>query len=176
MFTLKGLRNKWLVSITDGKKLGEIQNLYLDGEVNRMAAAFLGKEGLLSRRSLIIEQANIQVFGSDVWLISGPDKVKRLEEVPGSDSFQLASDLLGREIQTDGGTRMGVVDDILMGSDGSVLGFALGKVYVQGPLADRKTIARAAVTNLGNRDNPMIADLPKAEATDPTAPQETSLS
>jgi uncharacterized protein YrrD len=170
MFTLKGLRNKWLVSLTDGKKLGEIQNLYLDSEVNRMAAVFLGKEGFLSRRSLIILQHNIQVFGSDVWLISGPDNVIRLEEAPESDSFQLASDLLGREIQTDGGTRIGVVDDILMGDDGAVQGFALGKVYVQGPLAERKTIARGAITNLGNRDNPMIASLPKAEGMDPAAP------
>jgi uncharacterized protein YrrD len=43
----KDHQNKLLISLTDGKKLGEIKDLYLDGEVNKVVAAFLGTEGLL---------------------------------------------------------------------------------------------------------------------------------
>jgi hypothetical protein len=45
-----------------------------------------------------------------------------------------------------------------------VLGFTLGKVYAQGPLAERKTIAREAVTDLGGKKEPMTIVLAQAEA------------
>jgi hypothetical protein len=41
---------------------------------------------------------------------------------------------------------------------------------VQGPLAERKTIARAAISSFGSKDAPMITVLAKAESLDaPTA-------
>jgi hypothetical protein len=45
-----------------------------------------------------------------------------------------------------------------------VLGFGLGKVYAQGPLAERKTIARESILNLGNTKEPMTINLAQAES------------
>mgnify|MGYP000858063015 FL=1 len=74
------------------------------------------------------------------------------------------SNLRGREIATDGGTRIGVIEDVLMDDDATVLGFSMSKVYAQGPLAERKAVIREAILNLGSKDTPMVVDLTLAEA------------
>lgn len=163
MYTSKDHSNKPLVSITDGKKLGEIKGLYLDAEMRQAAGVYLGTEGLIKRKVLAIPRSAVQVYGIDVWLVSGSDTVMMLEEIPDSATFTLASDLRGREVQTEGGTKLAVLEDVLLDSEARVLGFTLGKVYAEGPLADRKAVAREAITELGGDDKPMTAILAQAE-------------
>lgn len=159
----KDHQNKPLISITDGRKLGEIKDLYLDGAATKVVAAYLGKEGMLKRKILALDRASVQVYGVDAWLISGSDKVVNLEDIPQSESFLFASDFRGREIFTEGGTRLASVEDVLLDEEARVQGFSLARVYVEGPLAERKTIARAAITDLGNKDRPMMTILARAE-------------
>ncbi len=142
MITSKDHSNKALVSMTDGKNLGEIKGLYLDRDMRQVMGIFLGTEGLINRKTKAIAQSAVKVQGIDVWLVSGPDVVMELEDIPDSATFILAGDLRGREIQTEGGTKIGVVDDILLDGEAHVLGFTLGKVYAEGPLAERKYIVR----------------------------------
>ena len=164
MITSKEYSNKPLISITDGKKLGEVKDLYLDPEMRQVEAAFLGKEGLISRKTLVIARRAVQVYGIDVWLVSGSDKVIEQEDMPESKTLTLVGELRGREIQTEGGTTIGVIEDVILDTEAHVLGFGLGKVYAQGPLAERKAIAREAITNLGNKKEPMTINLAKAES------------
>ncbi len=164
MIASKEHTGKLLVSITDGKRLGEIKGLYLDPDARQVAGVFLGTEGLINRKTLAMPQSAVQLYGVDVWLVSGSDKVTALENIPDSATFILVSDLRGREIQTEGGTKIGVVEDVLLDSGIRVLGFTLGKVYVQGPLAERKAIIREAITSLGSKDKPMTATMAQAES------------
>ena len=78
--------------------------------------------------------------------------------------FDGRADLRGREIQTEGGTKLGVVEDVILDSEARVLGFTLGKVYAQGPLAEKKAIVRDAITDLGSKDKAMTAILAQAES------------
>ena len=164
MITSKDHANKPLISITDGKQLGEIKGLYLDLEMRQVIAIHLGTEGIINRKVLAIPCAAVKVYGIDVWLVSGPAVISTLDEIPDSSTFTLVSNLRGREIQTEGGTKLGVVEDIILDSEANVLGFALGKVYAQGPLAEKKAIVREAITDLGSKDKPMTAALAQAEA------------
>lgn len=156
--------NKLIISITDGKDLGEIKGLYLDADMRQVTGIFTGKEGIINRKQLAVSRIDIQVFGVDVWLVSGPDVVKPLEEVSESAAFIPISEIRGREIQTDGGTKLCVIDDVILDEEAKVLGFSLSKVYSQGPLAERKAIVRNAITHLGGKDQPMTADLTRAES------------
>jgi uncharacterized protein YrrD len=169
VFTSKDQLDKLLVSVTDGKKLGEIKDLYLDQDMRQIAAVFLGKEGLVNRRSLLVPRSAVQLFGVDAWLISGSDKVVDEEDSPEAGTFTLVGDLRGREIQSEGGTKVGVIEDVVFDDQGGVLGFSLGKVYMQGPLSERKAVARGAITSLGSKNKPMIAGLEEAEANALTA-------
>jgi sporulation protein YlmC with PRC-barrel domain len=164
MLTVKSHLNKSLVSITDGRIVGEVKDLCLDREMHQVAAVFLGREGLIKRKTLLLPRAAIHIFGVDVWLVTGSDKVAGPDEIPDADTFVLVGDLRGREVETEGGTKIGVVDDVIVDPEARVLGFVLGKVHVQGPLAERKTIAREAVTKLGSKDASMQVVLAQAEA------------
>ena len=164
MITSKEQSNKPLISITDGKKLGEIKDLYLDQDMRQIAAVFLGKEGLLSRKALMIPRSAVQVYGIDVWLVSGPDTVMGPEGIPESGTFTLIGDLRGRELQTEGGTKIGMIDHVILDNDARVLGFGLGKVYSQGPLAERRMLAREAILDLGDAKKPMTVNLAQAES------------
>jgi sporulation protein YlmC with PRC-barrel domain len=163
MIQAKDHQNKPIISITDGRKLGEVKDLYLDKDASKMAAVHLGKEGILRRKTLALARASVQVYGIDAWLISGSDKVVDLEDLPQSEAFLLASEFRGREIITEGGTRLGSVEDVILDEEARVQGFSLAKVFVEGPLAERKAIARAAITDLGGKDHPMTTILARAE-------------
>ena len=164
MITSKEQSNKPLISLTDGKKLGEIRDLYLDQEMRQVAAVFLGKEGLISRKTLVVARSAVQVYGIDAWLVSGSDTVVRPEDIADSGTFTLVGELRGREIQTEGGTKIGVIEHVILDKEARVLGFGLGKVYSQGPLAQRKAIAREAIINLGSAKEPMTINLAQAES------------
>jgi uncharacterized protein YrrD len=164
MITSREHSNKPIISITDGKKLGEVKDLYLDQDMRQVSAVFIGKEGLISRKTLVIARSAVQVYGIDVWLVSGSDTVMQPEGIPESGTFTLVGDLRGRELQTEGGTKVGVIDHVILDNEARVLGFGLGKVYAQGPLAERKAIARDAIISLGTTKEPMTINLAQAES------------
>lgn len=163
MQTGKAQQGKWLISLTNGQKLGEIQDLFLDPAAGQVIAAQAGKEGLLSRKTYVVLRASVQVFGMDAWLITGPGALVILEDQPGLGTLPLAN-LRGRELQTDGGTRIGTVGDVLLDDAMQVTGVELGKVAIKGPLAESKRIPRAAIKDWGGPKAPMLVDLSLAEA------------
>jgi len=159
----RDLRSKWIVSLADGRKVGEIKDLYLDAEATQVIAVLTGREGMLKPKAVGLERSCIEVFGIDVWLIGASGKLVHLEELPGAGSFVLVGDLQGREVQTDGGTKIGTIGDVLLDREARVVGFTLSRVHVQGPLQEKKSLARAAITNLGDKKLPVIASLTLAE-------------
>jgi len=165
MLTFKQHQNKPLISLIDGKKLGEVKDLYLNEALTQVVAVYLKSEGIIGRKALIIERSHIQVYGLDAWLVTNSEIVMELNALPGSEKLILASDLRGRDVHTEGGSRIASVEDILLDRHANVLGFTLGKVYAPGPLSERKTIARATFTGFGDKKNPMTVKLAEAEAT-----------
>lgn len=164
MAATKEFQGKLLISATDGKKLGEVKDVYLDKDATKIRAVFLGKEGIINRRSLLIDIGNVQLFGIDAWLINGSETVLSKEDVSGSADFLLASNVRGRTIQTEGGTKIGSVGDVRVNAELQVTGFTLDKIAVEGPIAANKVVAREAIYELGGEERPMIALLEKAES------------
>jgi len=163
MARTKEFQGKLLISLSDGKKLGEIKDVYLNQEATKVVAAYLGKSGIINRKSLAVDLAHIKLFGIDAWLTDSSDIVIAKDDVSGSDTFLLADSLRGREIQTDGGTKIGTIGDILVDEKCEVIGFAFDKLLVEGPLSESRAIARAAITSLGSDNSPIIAALDQAE-------------
>ncbi len=155
--------NKLLISITNGEKLGEVGDLYLDAELTRVVAVQAGSEGFINRQALAIARPHIQVYGKDAWLVAAADTVVRIESIPGFESFVEASSLRGREIHSEGGTRIGAIGDVILDGEARVLGFTLQRVYVEGPLETRKTISRTAISDVGGKDGKMLTTLEQAE-------------
>lgn len=159
-------QGKLLISITNGEKLGEIKDMYFDSELTRVTAILAGSQGgFFYKKDLVIARPDIQVYGVDAWLIAGADTLVQTENIADVDTFVTLSDLRGREIQTEGGTKIGTVGDVLLDAETCVLGFTLQTVHVQGPLAERKAIVRSAIVDVGSKDTPMLMVLADAEAT-----------
>jgi len=70
----------------------------------------------------------------------------------------------GRDVDTPGGTRLGVLGDVLVDATGRVTGFALGRVFVEGPVAEKRIIDRSAVLDTGSVDGRMTVDLSRLES------------
>ena len=166
MRTAKEHLNKPLISLVDGKKLGKVKDLYFDAEGGKIVAALLRKRGIINRKTFVIVRASIQVMGIDAWLVSGSDTLELLENLPESDSYLLLSDLVGREVLTEGEHRVGTIGDVILDETANVIGFNFDQVFVQGPLAERRRIARAAITSMGGNTSPMTTVMEQAETLD----------
>ena len=163
MISLSKLNGRLLISNTDGRNLGEVRGIYLDKNAERGTAVFTGKSGIISRKENLIDLKKVKLFGVDAWLVDGSDVVVAKDEFPLGEDLILAENFHGREIKTDGGTRIGTIEDILVDQKFSVIGFSFAKIFVQGPLAEANAIARAAITALGDKNSGMLASLEQAE-------------
>jgi len=165
MPTGKQVQGKPLISLTDGKKLGDIKDLLLDETISKLSGVYLSAEGLIKRKELAIPRESVQVMGVDAWLVTDSNVVAAPEDIPGYANFVALNTLRGREIHSEGGTRLAAIEDIIFDDDGDIVGFSLGKIFVQGTLAERKTIAREAISTVGGISSAMTTDLAKAEGT-----------
>jgi len=163
MAVTKDFDGKLLISVTDGRNLGEIKGLMLDQSASRAVALFLGKSGIIKRKANLIDLKHVQLVGVDVWLTRNSDCVVSEEDYSDFEKLILADDLFGREIVTEGGHKIGTIGDIVLDDKFNVLGFSFDKLQIEGPLAKAGAIIRVAVTSLGDSKTPAIASLDQAE-------------
>lgn len=170
----KELIGKPIYSVTDGRQLGSVKDLYLNLDLDMLNGLFLGREGIISRKARLITREDITVLGIDSVLVSDSDVVTNNEETPEVEMWLRREDLQGREINTAGGTKVGTVGDVLFDEDAQVVGFALARVFVEGPVAESRIVKKEAVLGTGGKTGAITIDLTKAElpATEPEVIEE----
>jgi sporulation protein YlmC with PRC-barrel domain len=149
--------------ITDGRKLGEVKDVYLDDDLTAVVGLFLGREGLLRPTPLFVERADIALFGMDAVLAKGGATVYEGVEAGQPPGWLRLEELRGREVQTPGGTRIGRVGDVALDEEARITGFSLTNLSVKGPVAEASAVARKAVVDVASADNVMTIDLAQAE-------------
>lgn len=159
----KDLNDKLVISVTDGRLLGKVKDLYIDVTLNELTGINLGSEGMLRRKAILIPRDDVVVFGVDAILVKNADVVTDDQEHDVAREWSRMSKVKGREVHTPGGTRLGSIGDVLLDENGRVAGFALSKVYVEGPLAERGVVLRETVVETGQVDGDMTIDLLKLE-------------
>lgn len=159
----KDLIGKTIVSIDEGRLIGTVRDVYLDPTLTWLAGVHLGKEGLISRRSLLIPRESIAVFGVDFVLAKQSDVVADDKKLPAAESWLRLDKLQGREVDTTGGTKVGVVGDAILDEEARIVGFTLSRVYVEGPVAESRTIYQEAIVDKGQEDGTMTVDLTLVE-------------
>jgi sporulation protein YlmC with PRC-barrel domain len=165
----KDLLNKPIISLTDGRNLGTVKDIYTDANLTTITGIFTGQEGLLKRKSYLIPRSNVVVFGIDAILVKHTDVILEEADIPDAATWARLSKLRGRQIDTPNGTRVAAIGDIIIGEDGDIVGFALAKVFVEGPIAEKGAIPRTAMQDTGNEDGLMTIDLTIAETETLTA-------
>ncbi len=159
----KDLIGKSIISVTDGRLLGVVKDLYINDQLYWLTGIHIGTEGILKRKTRLIPRDSVVVFGIDAILVKNADVIIEDKEVPEAEAWLRLSKLKGRGVDTPGGTKVGAIGDIILGEEGHITGFALAKVYVEGPIAEQGSLPREALIDTGNDDGVMTIDLPKVE-------------
>lgn len=159
----KDLLDKLVISVSDGRLLGKVKDIYIDVALDEMTGINLGTEGMLRRKAILIPRDDVVVFGVDAVLVKKPEVVTDDQTLDAAREWSRLSKLKGREVDTPGGTRLGTIGDVLLDENGLVAGFALSKVFVEGPLAERGIVLRDVVVDTGQVDGSMTIDLLKLE-------------
>jgi sporulation protein YlmC with PRC-barrel domain len=159
----KDLSDKPIYSVTEGRQLGRVKDFYLDNNLEKITALFLGSEGLFSRKSLFIQREQVTLLGLDVVLTVDSDVVIDEKQILDLNAWVKRENLVGRQVDTTGGTRVGVIGDVIVDNEGQVVGFKLARVNVEGPIARKQAIAREVVTDTGGAAGVMTIDMPRAE-------------
>lgn len=162
----KDLVGKQILSITDGRSLGTAKDVYINNELDSITGIYLGSEGLIKRKHFLITRAEVVVFGIDAILVRTSDVITEENDLPESVAWVRLSKLNKREVDTPGGTKVASIGDIILGEQGDITGFALSRVYVEGPIEKNGTIPRTAVIDTGDEDGVMTIDLTRAENPD----------
>jgi sporulation protein YlmC with PRC-barrel domain len=147
---MSDLKGKPIVAITNGAIIAKVSDLLVD-PVERTVSAIIGAAGgLLSRQTLVIPVAAIHVWGQDVILVHDPDVVIKKEQLACHERcLSVEGQLKGREVVTEAGKRVAVLNDIVVDMDGRLVGYDLGKVLIEGPVAETKRIPVEATHALG---------------------------
>lgn len=163
MRTGKEFIGKPIYSLTEGRLLGTVKDVYLDLELSILNGIYLGSEGLINRRVKAIERKNISVFGLDAVLVTESDVLTDNNKTPEIEVWLRREDVQGRGIETPGGTKVGTIGDLLFDEEARVIGFSLARVFVEGPVAEKRVILKEAVLNPGGKDGVVTVDLARAE-------------
>ena len=147
----------------DGRKLGEVKDLYLDDELTEVVGIFLGREGLLRPTPRFVERRDIALFGIDALLAESPFTVYDKDEAPEPPGWLRLEKLQGREVRTPGGTKIGKIGDVVLDEDARVIGFSLVNLSVRGPVAEADAVARIALVDVEDEQGALTLDLAEAE-------------
>ena len=147
----------------DGRKLGEVKDLYLDDGLTEVVGIFLGREGLLRPTPRFVERRDIALFGIDALLAESPFTVYEKDEAPEPPGWLRLDQLQGREVRTPGGTKIGKLGDVVLDEEGRITGFSLVNLSVRGPVAEADAVARAALVDVEDDQGAMTMDLAEAE-------------
>lgn len=159
----KDLIGNPVISVSNARKVGTVRDIYLDKELDAITAVYLGSEGFFTRKAFLIHAIHLAVVGKDAALVDESDVAEEETAVAEREDWIRRDDLQGRLILTEGGTRIGRVGDVIIDTEGNVAGFSLRDVYVDGPIAENRAVARYTVTNFGDDDTPMTIALEKTE-------------
>jgi len=162
----KELIGKPIYSMTDGRQLGNVKDIYLDLKLSRLNGIFLGHEGIFNRKARVIARENIAVFGYDAVLVTDSDVETDNNDTPEVELWIRRENFQGRGIETPGGTKVGTVGDILFDEKAKVVGFSLARVFVAGPVAEKRVVMKDAVADAGGKEGIVTVDLAKAEKAD----------
>jgi len=159
----KDLIGKPIISITDGRLLGSVKDIYINDELYWLSGLFLKNEGMIRRKAHIIPRETVVVYGLDAILVKNSESVTTDKDYDDAEQWLRLEKLRGRSVDTPGGTKVGNIGDVILDEEGRVTGFALGKIFVSGPIAEERTIPREVLVDTGNDDDAMTIDLAQVE-------------
>ena len=124
MRSAKELIGKPIYSLTNGRLIGSVKDLYVDSDLQKVTGLYVGSEGIFNRRARLIPQDQVAVYGIDAVLVVDSNVIKDDKEYAPSQEWLRREDLQGRVMHTAGGTKVASVGDLLLDDDSKVATYA----------------------------------------------------
>lgn len=163
MRSAKELIGKPIYSLTNGRLIGSVKDLYVDPDLQKVTGLYVGSEGIFNRRARLIARDQVAVFGIDSVLVVDSNVIVDDKEYPPSQEWLRREVLQGRVMHTAGGTKVASVGDLLLDDDSKVVAFSLSRVHVEGPISNNRIVSRTAILDPGGFEGNMIVDLTEVE-------------
>lgn len=139
-----------VIGITTGEMIAKIEDLQIDPNTLSAVAAITSKGTLLRREVEAIEAAQVEVWGQDAILVKKPDVIVKEGELSGRDGWLSASDdIRGYEVVAEDGTRVGTLSDVVLDTEGQIMGYEMADVAIEGRVAVADWIDVKATRSLG---------------------------
>jgi uncharacterized protein YrrD len=121
-----------VISLDEGVVVAKMADVMIDPQTLKVAALVISKGGLLGRETEYIPITEVKVWGQDAILISRTSASLGQAEFPSLDRLlRVSEEIRGRDVIDQNGTRIGRLADVLIDQNGSLVGYALGDVYVE---------------------------------------------
>jgi uncharacterized protein YrrD len=144
------LRDKPIVSMTDGKIVAKVKDVLIDPSTRTISAVLFEEGNILNRQTRVIPADAVRVWGVDVILVTSADAVVSKEQLACHERcLSVSTQLKGRSIVSQEGKQIGELNDVVIDNNGVVVGYDLAKVLIEGPVAKSKRIGVGATHALG---------------------------
>ncbi|MCB8946269.1 MAG: PRC-barrel domain-containing protein [Ardenticatenaceae bacterium] len=163
MFLGKDIIGSPVITVSDGRRIGKVKDVYLTADCQSVVGLYLGTEGLFSRTTYLVKSDDVTAIGPDAALVKHDQVIQEYDHVAEAKDWLRRDDLQGRPVDTMGGTKVGKVGDVILDKNGRTLGFSLSHTFVTGPVAEKRAIACHVVQDVGSEDGAMTIDLKEAE-------------
>jgi uncharacterized protein YrrD len=152
-----------IVSTTNGQIIGRVEDLLINMQNLKIAAAVTSKGGLFDSKIEAVQRKDILVWGDDVILVSDSDVIYHQNNIKGFEEWESAADQInGKDVLNTDGDKIAELNDVVVDSTGHIVGYDLSKVFIEGPIGESKRIHVNATQALG--DNALIIDTAKLYA------------
>ena len=107
MFLAKDLIGNPVITVSGGRSIGKVKDIYLTNNLQSVAGIYLGSKGglLSSRSSFLIKSDSIVTIGEDAVLVKHDEVIQQEKDFSDLEETWLRRDeLQGRTVDSPGGT------------------------------------------------------------------------
>ena len=109
---LKNVKGMWVAALAEGRLLGTVNTLYVDGEDKRITGFGVRGKNPLGAEEWWLPAGGVERLGEDLIFIAGAERVQ-----PRDPSGRRAMDWVGKSVSTQEGKHLGVLHDIAIETD-----------------------------------------------------------
>jgi sporulation protein YlmC with PRC-barrel domain len=123
------LKGKAVISITNGTKLGAVDDVAIDPDSRRLVALIMSTGTMIRRDVVGVPADHVQVWGKDAILVRSADVLYRGTNWPAERSrwINALERFKGTSVVSTDGRRLGQVSNILVDPGGVLVGFTIGQ-------------------------------------------------
>jgi uncharacterized protein YrrD len=150
MIKVQDLIGKPIVTMNHGEIIGKAKDVLIDPSTYEIAALVLPATKMFSKDTMVVPRPVIHVLGQDVILVKSNEATVRDNTLRGVASLlAVTKQMKGRQVATEKGTKVGILNDILVDDNGKIVGYDLSKVFIEGPIAKSKRIPFRITRSIG---------------------------